>query len=48
MPLDAALPNLAPEHRRFTAGRSMRDVEESVQLAVRDPDGRPIAQADDL
>ena len=48
MPLDAALPNLTPEHRRFTAGRSMRDVEQSVQLAVRDPDGRPIAHADDL
>jgi hypothetical protein len=48
MPLEAGLDNLSPEHRLFVAGRSMRDVEPSVMLRVRDPQGRPIANADDL
>lgn len=46
-PLDSALENLPPEHRLFTAGRSMRDVEPSVVLKVRDPFGRVIANAED-
>jgi hypothetical protein len=48
MPLEPGLPNLSPQHRLFVAGRSMRDVESSVLLKVKDPQGRPIAQADDL
>jgi hypothetical protein len=47
-PLDPALENLTPEHRRFVAGRSMRDVEPNVVLKVRDPWGSEIANAGDL
>jgi hypothetical protein len=47
-PLDPALDNLSPEHQRFTAGRSMRDVEPNAYLKVRDPYGAPIANAADL
>ena len=47
-PLDPGLANLTPEHRLFVAGRSMRDVESSVHLMVKDPYGRPIQNADDL
>jgi Helicase conserved C-terminal domain len=47
-PLDIGLPNLEPEHRIFTAGRSMRDVEPNVILKVRDPFGRQIANAEDI
>jgi hypothetical protein len=48
MPLAAELPNLSDAHRRFVAGRSMRDVEAGVLLSPRAPDGRKIANADDL
>jgi hypothetical protein len=48
MPLDPALGNLAAPHRRFVAGRSMRDVEANVAMNVKDPRGNPIANADDL
>lgn len=48
MPLDPDLANLTEDHRRFVAGRSMRDVEPSVALKVRDPWGNQIANADDL
>lgn len=47
-PLDPALDNLTPDHRRFVAGRSMRDVEPNVVLKVRDPWGGEIANAGDL
>jgi hypothetical protein len=47
-PLDPALDNLSPDHRRFVAGRSMRDVEPNVVLKVRDPWGGEIANAGDL
>ncbi len=47
-PLEPGLPNLSAEHRLFVAGRSMRDVESSVRLLVKDPYGRPIQNADDL
>jgi len=48
MPLEPEINNLAEPHRRFVAGRSMRDVEPSVALTVRDPYGNTIANADDL
>jgi hypothetical protein len=47
-PLDPALENLTEEHRRFVAGRSMRDVEPNVVLKVRDPWGGEIRNAGDL
>jgi hypothetical protein len=47
-PLEAGLGNLSSDHRLFVAGRSMRDVESSVHLLVKDPYGRPIQNADDL
>jgi hypothetical protein len=47
-PLDPGLDNLSPEHRRFVAGRSMRDVEPNVVLKVRDPWGGEISNAGDL
>jgi hypothetical protein len=47
-PLDTGIGNLSPGHRLFIAGRSMRDVEPSVALKVRDPQGRTITDADDL
>jgi len=41
-PLDPAIANLnPPEHRRFVAARSMRDVEANIVLRVRDPSGNP-------
>ena len=48
MPLEPEIGNLAAPHRRFVAGRSMRDVEPNVALKVRDPYGNTIANADDL
>ena len=48
MPLEPDLANLSDDHRQFVAGRSMRDVEPSVALKVRDPWGNQIANADDL
>jgi hypothetical protein len=48
MPLAPEIPNLDPPHRRFVAGRSMRDVEPNVTMKIRSPDGQPIAGADDL
>ena len=48
MPLEPEIDNLDEPHRRFVAGRSMRDVEPSVALTVRDPYGNTIANADDL
>ena len=48
MPLAREIDNLAAPHRRFVAGRSMRDVEASVLVNPRDPRGGPIANADDL
>jgi hypothetical protein len=47
VPLDPALPNLPPEHQKFVAGRSMRDVEMNVLLKVKDPFGQNIAGAED-
>ena len=47
VPLDPALPNLLVPHRRFTAGRSMRDVEPSSVLKTRDPNNAPIAGDED-
>jgi hypothetical protein len=37
-PLEPALQRLSPEHQKFVAGRSMRDVESTVLLKARDPD----------
>jgi hypothetical protein len=48
MPLEPEIANLRKPHRHFVAGRSMRDVEPSVALKVRDPYGNTIAQAEDL
>jgi hypothetical protein len=48
MPLEPEILNLAEPHKRFVAGRSMRDVEPSVALMVKDPYGNTIANADDL
>lgn len=48
MPLEPEIANLAEPHRRFVAGRSMRDVEPNVALKVKDPRGNTIANADDL
>lgn len=48
MPLEPEINNLSASHRRFVAGRSMRDVEPSVALRVKDPEGNTIANADDL
>ena len=48
MPLAPELANLSDPHKRFVAGRSMRDVEPSVALFPRDPRGGQIANADDL
>jgi hypothetical protein len=48
MPLEPEIGNLAEPHRRFVAGRSMRDVEPNVALKVRDPHGNTIANAEDL
>lgn len=48
MPLEQEARYLPESHRRFVAGRSMRDVEPNVTLKVRDPHGNTIANADDL
>jgi hypothetical protein len=48
MPLALEIPNLSAPHRRFVAGRSMRDVEPSVALNPRNPKGEKIANAADL
>lgn len=48
MPLAPEIPNLTEAHRHFVAGRSMRDVEQTVTLKVKDPRGSTIANADDL
>ena len=47
MPLEPEIANLAEPHRRFVAGRSMRDVEPNVTLKVKDPHGNTIANEDD-
>lgn len=48
MPLEPERENLEEKHRRFVASRSMRDVEPSVALKVKDPRGNAIANAEDL
>jgi hypothetical protein len=48
MPLALEIANLSPSHARFVAGRSMRDVEPTVTLNPRDPNGGMFANADDL
>lgn len=47
-PLDAALDNLPPAHRRFQAGWSMRDVEPGVLVKPRGPDGERVSGAGDM
>ena len=41
-PLDPLLATLDPGYRRFTAGRSMRDVEHAAALKVTDPYGQTL------
>jgi hypothetical protein len=41
-PLDPLLASLDPDYRRFTAGRSMRDVEHAAILKITDPYGQPL------
>jgi hypothetical protein len=41
-PLDPLLASLDPDYRRFTAGRSMRDVEHAAVLKITDPYGQPM------
>jgi hypothetical protein len=41
-PLDPLLGALNPEYRRFTAGRSMRDVEHAAVLKITDPYGQSL------
>jgi hypothetical protein len=41
-PLDPLLASLNPDYRRFTAGRSMRDVEHVAVLKITDPYGQPL------
>jgi hypothetical protein len=41
-PLDPLLASIDPEFRRFTAGRSMRDVEHAAALKVTDPYGQTL------
>ncbi|MGA7329278.1 MAG: DISARM system helicase DrmA [Rhodomicrobium sp.] len=43
-PLDPRVQNLKPEHQRFAAARSMRDVEPNVQLKLRDPYGQSLSE----
>ncbi len=43
-PLHPALNNLPPEHQAFTAGWSMRDVESTVPLDIRQPNGAQLSQ----
>ena len=47
-PLDPALDQLPPEHRRFQAGWSMRDVEPGVRIKPRGPDGERVGGAGDM
>lgn len=47
-PLDPILDNLRPEHRRFQAGWSMRDVEPGVLVKPRGPDGEKVSGAGDM
>ena len=47
-PLEPEIDALKPDHARFVAGRSMRDVEPNVRMKVKDPSGYPIANADDV
>jgi hypothetical protein len=42
-PLDPLLDSLHVSHRRFTAGRSMRDAEHSTPLRIVDPNGNILA-----
>jgi hypothetical protein len=42
-PLDPLLSSFKPQHRRFAAGRSMRDVEHTSVLKVIDPNGSPLS-----
>ena len=42
-PLDPALRNLEPEHQAFKAGWSMRDVEATVPLDIRQPNGAALS-----
>ncbi len=46
-PLDPELPTLSPEARKFTAQRSMRDVEPVVDLWARTLDGHVLAPEED-
>ena len=41
-PLDPRNQSLSQDHRRFEAARSMRDVEPSVALKLRDPYGQSV------
>jgi hypothetical protein len=41
-PLDPLLGTLHPDYRKFTAGRSMRDVEHASVLKVTDPYGQSL------
>jgi hypothetical protein len=41
-PLDPLLSTLDPEYRKFTAGRSMRDVEHAAVLKITDPYGQAL------
>jgi hypothetical protein len=41
-PLDPLLSTLDPEYRKFTAGRSMRDVEHASVLKITDPYGQAL------
>ena len=41
-PLDPLLDSLAPAHRRFVAGRSMRDVEHATPLKIVDAHGNEL------
>jgi len=47
-PLDPALANLPPAHRRFQAGYSMRDVEPGVLVKPRGPNGERVSGAGDM
>ncbi|MEH3048600.1 DISARM system helicase DrmA [Sphingomonas adhaesiva] len=47
-PLDPALDNLSPAHRRFQAGWSMRDVEPGVLVKPRGPEGERVSGAGDM
>ena len=47
-PLDPALSNLSPAHRRFQAGYSMRDVEPGVLVKPRGPNGERVSGAGDM